>query len=163
MKALEANGIVRKTKLPPPAAVSVYELTDYGRELEGVLMSLARWGARSIGAPRAGDCWSMYAVHTNFRPEAAAGIEETYEIRFDDESTVTLIVNDGTLVARQEPAENPDLVLAIEPATLVRLLEQELTVSDVVADGRARLVHGDESAFERLVSLFAFADAPVAV
>ena len=34
LRDLEAAGIVRKAKLPPPAAVSVYELTDTGRALD---------------------------------------------------------------------------------------------------------------------------------
>ena len=68
LRDLEEAGIVRKTKLPPPWAVTVYELTDRGRELDGVLRALASWGARTLGPPEAGDCWSMYAVHFRFRP-----------------------------------------------------------------------------------------------
>ena len=64
LRHLEGAGVVRRTKLPPPAAVTVYELTAEGRELDGVLHALARWGARTMGAPEAGDCWSTYAVYT---------------------------------------------------------------------------------------------------
>ena len=39
---------MQKRKLPPPAASTVYELTEYGRELEEALYALARWGARSL-------------------------------------------------------------------------------------------------------------------
>jgi DNA-binding HxlR family transcriptional regulator len=49
--------------MPPPAASKVYELTEYGHELEPIVLSLGRWGARTIGPPRPG--WS-------FRPEALA-------------------------------------------------------------------------------------------
>ena len=80
LRDLEAAGVVRKTKLPPPWAVTVYELTERGRELDSVLRSLAAWGAGTLGPPEAGDCWSMYAVHVRFRPEAA--VDGTYEIRF---------------------------------------------------------------------------------
>ena len=51
LRELETSGIVRKTKLPPPWAVTVYELTEHGRELDSVLQALARWGARTLGAP----------------------------------------------------------------------------------------------------------------
>ena len=51
LRELEAGGIVRKRKLPPPAASTVYELTEYGQELEEPLYALARWGARSLGPP----------------------------------------------------------------------------------------------------------------
>jgi DNA-binding HxlR family transcriptional regulator len=52
LKDLEAAGVVRKYRLPPPAASQVYELTEYGRELKGVLFEMARWGARSLGPPK---------------------------------------------------------------------------------------------------------------
>jgi len=51
LRHLEANGIVQKRRLPPPAASTVYELTEYGAGLRGCLRELAWWGARSLGPP----------------------------------------------------------------------------------------------------------------
>ena len=51
LRDLEEAGVVRKTKLPPPWAVTVYELTERGRELDSVLRALAAWGARAQPAP----------------------------------------------------------------------------------------------------------------
>ena len=45
LRELEHAGVVRRRRLPPPAASQVYELTDWGRELEPVLLALGRWGA----------------------------------------------------------------------------------------------------------------------
>src|ERR687895_1821390 len=56
LKELEEVGVVRKRRLPPPAASQVYELTDWGRELESVLIALGRWGAR---APLDPECVGM--------------------------------------------------------------------------------------------------------
>ena len=61
LKDLEANGLVEKRRLPPPAASMVYELTDNGRLLRPVLHELAtdlvrsgqarsRRDRRSVGA-----------------------------------------------------------------------------------------------------------------
>src|SRR4051794_35336700 len=47
----QAEG-VRRRKLPPPAASRVYELTDWGMELEPVIIRLGRWGARFPSKPR---------------------------------------------------------------------------------------------------------------
>src|SRR5690349_23072333 len=47
LEELEAAAIVQRRKLPPPASAWVYELTDWGLELESVIMALGRWGARS--------------------------------------------------------------------------------------------------------------------
>jgi DNA-binding HxlR family transcriptional regulator len=46
LKELEEVGVLRRHVLPPPAASAVYELTEWGRELEDVLVQLGRWGAR---------------------------------------------------------------------------------------------------------------------
>src|SRR5919112_261043 len=51
LRELEGVGVVRRRKLPPPAASRVYELTEWGMELEPVIISLGRWGARA-GCPR---------------------------------------------------------------------------------------------------------------
>src|ERR671918_2218090 len=51
LRALEEAGIVRRRKLPPPAAVTVYELTERGRELEPALFGLARFGFGLLGEP----------------------------------------------------------------------------------------------------------------
>jgi DNA-binding HxlR family transcriptional regulator len=47
LKQFETAGVVRRRVLPRPDGSVVYELTDYGRELEDVVVSLDRWGARS--------------------------------------------------------------------------------------------------------------------
>jgi DNA-binding HxlR family transcriptional regulator len=43
LRELERAGVVRRRKLPPPAGSRVYELTDWGRELEQIMISLGRW------------------------------------------------------------------------------------------------------------------------
>jgi DNA-binding HxlR family transcriptional regulator len=153
LRDLENVGIVRKTKLPPPLAVTVYELTDHGRELEPVLRSLARWGARTLGAPYPSDCWSMYAVHVRFRPEAA--VDGTYEIRFVGGETISMEVTDGTLVARKLPATAPDLVVEAHPEALHALVQGTVSMSAALADGRVTILVGSEQELEALVTMFA--------
>ena len=153
LRSLEAAGVVRKTKLPRPAAVSVYELTEDGRALDDVLHSLARWGARTLPAPDPEDCWSLYAVHARFRPEAAA--DGVYEIRFGDGGVVSLDVRDGRLATEKGGAQQPTLVVEIAPATLHELIYGSLTVRSVLADDRARIPVGTQGDLRRLVAMFA--------
>ena len=47
LEELEARGLIRRTRLPPPAARDVYEATDWGLEAEAVVQALGRWAARS--------------------------------------------------------------------------------------------------------------------
>src|SRR3954447_23283874 len=52
LKELEDSGVLRRRTLPPPVGSTVYELTEWGRELDEVVIRLARWGARSPKMPR---------------------------------------------------------------------------------------------------------------
>src|SRR5688500_11690563 len=49
LRDLQADGLVEQRELPPPAARSVYAITDAGREAVPVLRALARFGAGRLG------------------------------------------------------------------------------------------------------------------
>src|SRR3954454_3021436 len=51
LRELEQRGVVRKRRLPPPYGSSVYELTEWGMELEPIVTRLGAWGARSPFPP----------------------------------------------------------------------------------------------------------------
>jgi DNA-binding HxlR family transcriptional regulator len=52
---LQAAGVITKHSLPPPTAVTVYELTDAGRGLGPALAALTAWGAEHGRPPAPGD------------------------------------------------------------------------------------------------------------
>lgn len=160
LRDLEVAGIVSKRKLPPPWAVSVYELTEHGRDLHGVLRALAEWGAVTLGTPAPEDCWSMYAVHARFRPDAAT--DGVYEVRFEGGETISLEVKDGELSAAKLPAEAPTLSVELAPGTLHALIEGTQSVRSAVSEGRATLRVGSQRELARLVAMFAPAVAPAA-
>jgi DNA-binding HxlR family transcriptional regulator len=47
LDGLEAAGVLRRRKLPPPASSQIYELTAWGYESEPIFQALGRWAARS--------------------------------------------------------------------------------------------------------------------
>ena len=47
LESMEAAGILVRRRLPSPANVQVYDLTDWGRESEPAIRELGRWAARS--------------------------------------------------------------------------------------------------------------------
>src|SRR3954454_18447713 len=83
LKELERDGVVARRTLPPPAASTVYELTEYGRALEGPLLALGRWGARSMRAREPAQTlrseWFGVALKAFFRPEATADLKAEIE------------------------------------------------------------------------------------
>src|SRR4030081_2564633 len=52
LKELEAAGVLRRRVLPRPAGSVIYELTEFGAELEDAIVTLGRWGAQPLDAPR---------------------------------------------------------------------------------------------------------------
>src|SRR3954470_5386648 len=52
LRQLEADGIVEKLRLAPPAAPTISVLTVHGGELVPALLALGRWGAESLGEPQ---------------------------------------------------------------------------------------------------------------
>src|SRR3954454_13581531 len=77
LRELERVGVVRRRKLPPPAASRVYELTEWGAELEPVVTRLGAWGARSPKPPQApiGSDSIVLALRSLFDAAAAADID----------------------------------------------------------------------------------------
>ena len=153
LKELERAGVVQRRTLPPPAASAVYELTDYGRELEGPLLALGRWGAKSLDRPEAGESlkseWLAVALKAFFRPEAASDLQATLELRFED-GTFLARIDRGSLLVEPDPQNGADLVVTTEVETLIGFLAR----ADVPAAALAP--EGDEALLERLPRLFAF-------
>ena len=134
LKALEAGGVVRRRKLPPPAAATVYELTEYGLELRPVLSLLAHWGARSLGAPTPGEerheGWLAGALRTAVAPHAS---RSSIEFRMGEE--VAALV-EGSVV--DGAAEMPDAVVTGDAAAFYCLMvDRDLSSVEIAGDGRA--------------------------
>jgi DNA-binding HxlR family transcriptional regulator len=55
LRDLEAHSIVARQELPPPAARTVYALTDAGRQLLPVIGALAQWGLTHLPPPEPGE------------------------------------------------------------------------------------------------------------
>src|SRR6478672_9303024 len=84
---LEDRGLVRKTKLPPPASVQVYEATEWGLEAIPMIASLGRWAARSpLHDPtlRMSHVSLLMSLQTLISPERAKGFDARIGFRLGD-------------------------------------------------------------------------------
>jgi DNA-binding HxlR family transcriptional regulator len=151
LRELEAAGVVQKRRLPPPAASTVYELTEYGRQLEEPLYALARWGARTLGPPGKGDelaqDWGLDAFAALLDREAARGVTETYGVQLVD----------GKLQVALEAVDDPDLDAELSMETLYSLASGGLDPREAVDQGLVLLTVGKPEALERFFSIFSFA------
>ncbi|MFI6743646.1 winged helix-turn-helix transcriptional regulator [Nonomuraea sp. NPDC050451] len=159
LKQLEEAGLAVRRALPHPERAVVYELTDYGRDLEPALIALGRWGARAMTEPRAGEVITAESVamafRTTYRPEAAQGATAGYEIRMGD-FTLRVQITDGTLTVGIGPHPAPDLVVErLNDQGIHALMTGTKTPDQALADGSVR-VEGDPALLHRFVEAFRF-------
>jgi DNA-binding HxlR family transcriptional regulator len=126
LRELESAGIVRRDQLPPPSGARVYELTDAGRELEPVLLSLGRWASRRAPFPGGrqdlGIDALVVALKTLFDPTRADGLTGmTFELRLGD-AVFSLRATETALEATRGPAADPVATIAADPGVLQNVL-----------------------------------------
>jgi DNA-binding HxlR family transcriptional regulator/putative sterol carrier protein len=161
LKEMEQTGVVRRRVLPRPSGSVVYELTEYGGQLEDIVLSLGRWGAQSLAGPGPQDIVTadslIMALRSTFRPEAASGLRAGYELRLGD-VVIHASVDDGTLQAAEGPLPDADLVIETGPA-LRAMMAGEIGPAEAIANGTVRLT-GDPDLLTRFVEVFHIPQRP---
>jgi DNA-binding HxlR family transcriptional regulator len=146
---LEERGLVRKSKLPPPASVQVYEATDWGLEAAPVIRALGKWAARSpmhdTSLP-VSPVSIMMSMETMFDPSLASGLTARGgfclgETQFCGEVRV------GSFRAWRGDCPDADFRLSGTPGQLGGILYGGAPLDIMQFDG-------DRSAAERFTSLF---------
>jgi DNA-binding HxlR family transcriptional regulator/putative sterol carrier protein len=163
LRDLEAAGVVRRGKLPPPAASKIYELTEWGRDLEPVIIALGRWGVRSPTKPpdaELGVDSLILSFRTMFDPDQAEGLDASYELRLG-EDRFRAEVAEGRLEIERGNAEQPDATVEADAGTLAGLVYDDLELDDALSSEDLR-IRGDRAVVERFLALFPL-PGPVAV
>jgi DNA-binding HxlR family transcriptional regulator len=148
LRELEEAGIVARRQLPAPTPATVYELTEDGEDLRGVVDSLAQWGARRMTHPAKDDTVEpRWLVGLLAATVDASRCDDgaTFALRVDHEP-FTLSVDAGRLTASHgEPTH--------AVATLVGALRDFFAaVKGDRAAARRIKVDGDRSAGRMLVA-----------
>jgi DNA-binding HxlR family transcriptional regulator len=157
LRSLEKAGIVEKRRLPPPAASTVYGLTEVGEGLQPVVDSLFHWGLQFLGRPAKGDAvkasYWLPAIQAAAQPGALPpDVDDTYEFRVGNESIVVR-ASGGEVHVTAAPADDPDLILTTDHTTFARIGRGHLTSLEAVEQGRLK-VEGDPGAAQRCAQLF---------
>jgi hypothetical protein len=142
--------------LAPPAASVVYELTEWGRELEPIVTKLGAWGARSPFPPDSLEIGAdsiVLALRSLFDAEAAGDLSTTYELRIG-EQRFAVEIDDGELDLNRGPASDPAASIAVPDApTLAAVLTDQLPLDGALSSGAVR-IEGGKQAAKRFLRLF---------
>jgi DNA-binding HxlR family transcriptional regulator len=136
LRDLEADGIVRRRELDPPASAVAYELTELGRGLEGPLLELGRWGLnffRVEDVPGIESSWLPNSLRVLLRPPPEASL--TVWLRSEGHS-FRLRVEGGRIAAERGEAPAADVILTGPPgAMLAALIAGEPGEAELTVDG----------------------------
>jgi DNA-binding HxlR family transcriptional regulator len=164
LKELQEDGVIRRVALA--SCGLVYELTEYGRELEPIVLALGRWGFRSMGEPKDDDIVTAdsltMALRTAFKPEIASasldfqiqvGIVELRAQVSDSELKVVQIAPPTPPVGGPLPSSEPELRFATGPG-IRHLIAGTLTPAEAVERDVLTILRGNLKLLERFTELF---------
>jgi DNA-binding HxlR family transcriptional regulator len=151
LRTLEAEGLVRRRELPPPAPATVYELTEAGRGLGPLIRALGEVGLTLLDAPTPGQPINpgpvVMSLNLTFRPDALPDLVETYGLEIDGQA-FTVAVERGTVRTERGAPADPVATFATDARSLVAMLRRETSAADAME------VDGDPAALERFAAAF---------
>jgi DNA-binding HxlR family transcriptional regulator len=164
LKELQEGGVIRR--VPLAHCGLVYELTEYGRELEPIVLALGRWGFRSMGEPKDDDIATAdsltIALRTAFRPEIAS-VSLDFQVQVsavelraqvsDGELKVVQIAPPAPPVGGSLPSSEPELRFASGPG-IRHLIAGTLTPAEAVEQDVVTILKGNLKLLERFTELF---------
>lgn len=156
LRDLDALELVKRRRLPAPAEqVVVYELTEEGAALSDVVAALSRWGLRSLPLTTDGRAfrarWLMLVMEARFNPDAAVGVNESYQLQVEDDEPVHFTVQDGRGEARPGTVQNAAVSITADAETLVALANGAVSIPDAISRG-AR-IDGAGDAIQRMLAI----------
>jgi DNA-binding HxlR family transcriptional regulator len=146
---LEARGLVRKTRLPPPASVQVYEATQWGLEAVPVIASLGKWAARSpLHDPTLpmGHVSLLMSLQTLLSPALADGLRARIGFRLGEASYVASI-HDGRLDVERTAVEDCDVQFTGTSSEVTAVIHGGAPLELIEVDGDMELA-------KRFITLF---------
>ncbi len=155
LEGLETAGIVRRRKLPPPASVQVYELSEWGLEAEPILLALGKWGARSARhdptlplSPVA----LMLSFRAKFEPSRARGLNVSVAFRFGEEA-FTAAVRKGVLSTERGVPASSSVEVVGSTSGVAALVYGKAPLKELEKQGSLAVV-GDRAALRLFADLF---------
>jgi DNA-binding HxlR family transcriptional regulator len=149
LRELEDAGVLRRTTLPPPSGARVYALTEWGQDLEPLVLGLGAWGSRAPfpgGEAELGPDAFVIALKTLFDPAEAGGLDATFSLALGGDR-FRLGVRERVLTAARGEAERADVTIEADPGDLAAVLWHGAPADRIT-------VKGDPALFRLFRALF---------
>lgn len=140
LRELADHGVVVRRRLPPPAAATVYQLTDRGRALEPILLDLGAWGLEvprpepAVLSPSS----VLLFLRGRARPRANAA---RLVVRLVLQARVFAVtVAGGSVVVEAGEPDGWDASIECDPMTLYEILSGERSLAGAQREGLVTVV-----------------------
>jgi len=154
LQQLEACDVLQKRALPPPSGVTVYELTAWGRELESVLQSLARWGSRAAmtSQQELSTDALLLALQTTFVAGPGPVTKSCLQLRLGTDVFQLMVDRRGLTIERGQ--DGPcDAAITTHASCLRRVVFGQQTLSQARRTGELSL-EGDDKVAAQFLQMF---------
>ena len=155
LEGLEAAGVLRRTRLPPPASVQVYELTPWGYEAGPIFQAMGRWAVKSPGHDPTRP-FSAVSLMLSFRTmmdvARTKGLHASIAFRIGEQA-FRLGIDDGAVSLGRGAPDGADLVLAGTSTALAAAAYAGVPIEELEAAGELE-VGGDRRLARRFFTLF---------
>ena len=160
LRSLTDAGLVAQRTLPPPAASTVYDLTNRGRALKPVLIALGTWGLPLLGSPRDGEqfrlAWLMIALDGRYDPTSCPD-PVTIALHVDGESLTVKAHGLSHDIAVGAP-DDVDLAVTADRETFLAWTTGQFTDRQALAAGMT--VTGGARGLRRLRRMYSATASP---
>lgn len=154
LRDLENAGVVRRATLGPPTRAQVYELTEWGLELEPVLRALGRWGVRSPTMPHGAQVsneTTVLSLRTMLEDTPLGDVKVRLELRLGRGDVIRIDTTDGLAIERGT-ATDADAVVTAESTVFTSMAFYGRNLDEAIDAGDAT-VDGDRAAVRRFLDL----------
>lgn len=155
LESLEEAGILLRYRLPSPANVQVYDLTDWGREAAPLMRDLGRWAARSPRHDRSlfmSGASAMMSLQALIDSKRAAEQPVSVAFHFPGEDFGTTVAG-GEILVRRGAIEASDLVFTGDTMAMRRTIYGKAPLDRDGAGGTLAF-SGDADLARSFVGLF---------
>ena len=164
LEGLEAAGVLRKHRLPPPASVQVYELTPWGYEAGPIFQAMGRWAVKSPHHDPSRP-FSPVSLMLSFRTMLDAGRAQDFTGRLAfviGEDRFVMAIDHGAATLGRGDDSAADAVFTGSTSAIAAAAYGGASLEALEEEGALSL-QGDRALAERFLTLFPLpAKAPLA-
>jgi len=157
LESLEEAGVLTRRKLPSPASVQVYELTEWGYLAEPAIQELGRWAARSPSHDPTlplSPVSMMLSMRTMIDHQAAASFDAKVGLFIGEDRFIARL--EGGMMPIERASEDESVEIAFHaplPSTLAAMFYGKVPFAELEAHA-GLVIEGDRALAERFVALF---------